>query len=89
MGISIPYPVTAWLYNSFLTTDNFLVRAINNCCQFGMVLYASNPNAIISPPVIIALGTIAFTVSMLDVMMDMPLFKEQQGACNYESQRYE
>lgn len=36
-----------------------------------MVLYAANPNAIISPTVIIILGTLAFCFSMLDIIIDL------------------
>ena len=57
----------------------FLGRAIANTCQWAMILYAANPNAVFSPPVVLTLGTVAFCVSMLDVMIEFCLHWENHN----------
>jgi len=36
-----------------------------------MVLYAADPGTVISPPVVIALGSVGFFLSTLDVLIDI------------------
>jgi hypothetical protein len=45
---------------------------IANACQWAMILYAANPDVeIISPPVILVLGTITFVVGMVDIWIEI------------------
>lgn len=49
-----------------------LGRTIANGCQWAMILYAATyPNSVISPPVILALGTVIYFISTLDAMIDL------------------
>jgi hypothetical protein len=54
----------------------FLGRAIANSCQRAMILYAANPNTVLSPPIILTLGTVTFCVSMLDVMIEFVFIRK-------------
>jgi hypothetical protein len=45
-----------------------------------MVLYAANPDIIISPPVVIALGSVAFFFSGMDVIIDLFISRERKLA---------
>lgn len=53
-----------------LKVTKLLGRAVANSCQWGMVLCAANPDVVISPPVVLALGTIAFFVGAVDIMIE-------------------
>ena len=45
---------------------------IANACQWAMILYAANPDVeIISPPIILVLGTITFVVGMVDIWIEI------------------
>jgi hypothetical protein len=49
---------------------DMLGKYISNTAQWMMILYAANPNMIISPPVVLAFGTIAFLFSELEAAID-------------------
>ena len=49
----------------------FAGRASSNTAQWAMTLYAAYPDTIISPPVIIALGSLVFAFGMLDLAIDL------------------
>ena len=61
----------------------FLVGKISsNIVQYSMVLYAANPDIIISPPVVIALGSVAFFFNGMDVIIDLFISRERKLAAN-------
>lgn len=64
-------------------------RAIANGCQWGMILYAAPSNTVISPPVILTLGTVTFVVSMLDIMIEFwrPRDRETQKCLSLRDQK--
>jgi hypothetical protein len=69
--------VATGLFSPFLINLIYPIgRTVNNVCQWIMVIYAANPESIIVPAVIIALGTVAFFFSMLDVTIDLFAPKE-------------
>ena len=50
------------------------VRLIANICQWAMTMYAATADvAILSPPIILTLGTIIFMVGNLDIMIEICL----------------
>jgi hypothetical protein len=52
---------------------------IANACQWAMILYAANPDVeIISPPIILVLGTITFVVGMVDIWIEI-LIRQMVG----------
>ena len=59
-----------------------IVRSIAHASQLYMTLYAANSSEI-SAPVIVALGIIAFTFSMLEVLLDA-MFSETWVAVSFE-----
>jgi hypothetical protein len=46
-------------------------RSINNLCQGTIVAITANPDSVVSPPLVLALGTIAFLVSMVDIIIEI------------------
>ena len=58
-------------------TSYFCVgQVINSTCQFAMVLYSLN--TIIIPPVVIALGSVAYFCSVFEIMVGRLLAREHQ-----------
>jgi len=54
-------------------------RLIANTCQWAMTMYAATADvAILSPPIILTLGTIIFIVGNLDIMIEICLHERDK-----------
>ena len=53
-------------------------KGVANICGWSMILYAANPDTIISPPVIIVLGTFVFYFNMVDIIIEINLLRREQ-----------
>ena len=51
--------------------SNYPGRSINNLCQGIIVAITANPNSVVSPPLVLGIGTIAFLVSMVDIIIEI------------------
>jgi len=47
------------------------VRSIANTGQLAMIFYAVNPDTVVSPPIILLLGSIVYFVSMMDIALEI------------------
>ena len=62
----------------FSFTD--LVKSIAQTGQWVMTLYAADPDLIISPRVIVAMGCIVYFFAMLDIAMDYWFPRDRRAA---------
>ena len=56
----------------------FTVRGISQTFQWVMTLYASDPDTIISPTVIIIFGSMVFVFALLDISIDVLFPREHR-----------
>jgi hypothetical protein len=47
------------------------VRALANTGQLAMIFYAANPDTVMSPPIILLLGSIVYFVSMMEIALEI------------------
>jgi hypothetical protein len=57
---------------------NLIGKLISNTCQYSMILYAANPDTIVSPTVVISLGSVWYFLCVLDLMFEFCAERERR-----------
>lgn len=65
-----------------IKTECVVDKISSSICQYAMILYAANPDTVISPPIIISLGTITIFFNGMEVVIDLFIAREREHQHN-------